>query len=116
GDAGEISAALGLTGAAVLGSRVAGAYAEAAYDVLPLLVPTDQALSPFVRYEVQDLHRAVPAGGSRNPALETDTLVAGLTYKPLPNVVFKADYQRIDPRGAGAAALDQVNLGAGFVF
>jgi hypothetical protein len=116
GDAGEISAALGLTGAAVLGSRVAGAYAEAAYDVLPLLVPTDQALSPFVRYEVQDLHRAVPASGSRNPALETDTLVAGLTYKPLPNVVFKADYQRIDPRGAGAAALDQVNLGAGFVF
>jgi hypothetical protein len=116
GDADEISTALGLSGADVLGSRVVGAYAEAAYDVLPLLASTDQALLPFLRYEYQDLHRAVPAGGVRNPALETDTVVVGLTYKPLPNVVFKADYQRIDPRGAGSPAQDQVNLGAGFVF
>ncbi len=117
GDAAAISAALGLSGTDVVASRVKGGYAEVAYDILPLVLPgTAQSLTPFVRYEYQDLHDQVPAGGTRDPALETNGLVAGLTYKPLPNVALKADYQWKKPTSGGAAAHDQVNLGAGFVF
>jgi len=116
GDAAAVSEALSLSGEGVLASRVLGGYAELGYDVLPLLAATDQAAVLFARYEYQDLHAAVPAGGQRNPALESDGVVAGVTYKPLPNVALKADYQWKRSKAPGATALDQVNLGAGFVF
>ncbi len=117
GDAGAISTRLGLSGDQVLGSRVVGAYAEASYDLLPLLLPgSEQSLAPFVRYEYLDLHAGVPAGGIRDPALETDAWVGGLTWKLLPTVVLKADVQRKQARAAGSSAREQLNLGAGFVF
>jgi hypothetical protein len=37
-----------------------------------------------------------------------------MTYKPIPTVVAKADWQRKDSEGGDAA--DQVNFGVGFVF
>ena len=51
----------------------------------------------------------------RDPAVDVSVVTAGLTYKPLPTVVLKADWQRRDPAG-DAPASDQVNLGAGFAF
>ncbi|ABC81340.1 conserved hypothetical protein [Anaeromyxobacter dehalogenans 2CP-C] len=115
GDAAKVSEQLGLSGDEVLGSGVKGGYAEVAYDVLTLAAPGGAAsLSPFVRVERYDLHDRVPAGGVRNPGLDRTAVTAGLTFKPIPTVVLKADWQRRDPK-AGAAT-DQVNVGAGFVF
>lgn len=117
GDADRVSAALGLSGTSVVGSRVRGGYLEAAYDVLSALAPdSEQSLSPFVRFEAMNLHDQVPAGGIEDPALDTVTWTAGLTYKPIPTVVAKADYQRKTSQAPGAAAAEQVNLGLGFVF
>ncbi len=117
GDAGRISAALGLSGTAVIGSRVRGGYLEAGYDLLSALAPdSEQALTPFVRLEAMDLHDRVPAGGIRDPALDTVTWTAGLGYKPIPNVVAKVDYQRTTSQAPGAAAAEQVDLGVGLVF
>lgn len=117
GDADRISAALGLAGTSVIGSRVRGGYLEVAYDLLSTLAPgSDQWLSPFARFEAMNLHDQVPAGGIADPALDTITWTAGLTYKPIPTVVAKADYQRKASRASGAAAAEQVNLGMGYVF
>jgi hypothetical protein len=98
----------------VLGSRTRGGYLEAAYDVLGLALPdSGQSLSPFVRYEVLDLHDEVPSGLARDPALDQTLWTAGLTYKPIPTVVVKADYQRTAEADSTA---EQVNFGVGYVF
>lgn len=99
----------------VLGSRTRGGYLEAAYDVLALALPdSGQSLSPFVRYELLDLHDEVPSGLSRDPALDQTLWTAGLTYKPIPTVVVKTDYQRTDTEAD--TTLEQVNFGVGYVF
>ncbi len=111
GDADRISAANGVT----VGQEVLGGYAEAAYDVFGLLMPGgDQSLSPFVRYESFDLHKSVAAGSSRDPAQSRQSVTAGLHYKPIANVVLKADYQHVFPGAGGQSST--VNLGVGFVF
>ncbi|BDG06419.1 hypothetical protein [Anaeromyxobacter oryzae] len=98
-----------------LGSRVQGGYAELAYDVLSLFAPGgESSLSPFARVERYDLNARVPAGYVRNGAVDRTVVTAGLTYKPIPTVVVKTDWQRKDPRTGDTT--DQVNVGAGFVF
>lgn len=120
GDADKVNAELVARGTLPagesLGSRVTGAYGEIAYDVLSLLAPGGEAsLSPFVRVEKLDLNARVPAGAVRDPALDQTVVTAGLTYKPIPTVVVKADWQRRDS-AADAPATDQLNLGTGFAF
>ncbi|PNU21745.1 hypothetical protein C2E25_00510 [Geothermobacter hydrogeniphilus] len=87
--------------------RISGWYGEVAYDVLPLFVPgTDQYLAPFVRYEQIDY---------RGTDEDVDLLVAGISYKPTPNVVVKADYRNVNNKNRADTA-DEVNLGIGFIF
>jgi len=82
-------------------------YGEIAYDILPLLTPgTDQYLAPFVRFEKIDY---------QGSAEDVNLLVAGLSYKPIPKVVIKADYRNFDQQ-AKADSADEVNLGIGFIF
>lgn len=117
GDTARISALQGGTSPVVPGKRTRGAYGELAWDVLSVLVPGSiQSLSPFVRYEDIDLHHAVASGFTRNPAYDYTVLTAGLTYKPLPTVVAKADYQRKATAAASRARTEQVSVGMGFVF
>lgn len=98
-------------------SRVKGAYGEAAYDVLSLLRPSwNQSLLPFVRFEAMEMQDKLPEGVMANPASSTKTLTAGLTYRPAPNVVVKADYQRRRSAAAKDYVLDQFNLGVGYAF
>lgn len=116
-DTARLSALQGGTPPVVPGRQVRGAYAEVAYDVLPLLAPdSGQALSPFVRYEDIDLHHSVAPGLARSPANDYTVLVAGLTYEPLPTVVAKLDYTRKDTDAASRARAESVNVGVGFVF
>jgi hypothetical protein len=116
GQADLVSEAQGITDPAqYLGSRVQGGYVELAYDVLSLLWPDGgQALVPFARYEMIDLHEEVPPGGERNPALDQDLWTVGVGYRPIPNVVLKADYQWT--QDAAGAVGQYVNLGVGLVF
>jgi hypothetical protein len=117
GDAAAVNAFLTSAGGVPvnLGSRVQGGYGEVAYDVLSLVTPGgESSLSPFVRLEGYDLNAKVPSGFTRDPSVDILALTTGLTYRPIPTVVVKADYQRRDPR-AGALA-EQVNFGAGFAF
>ena len=111
-DAAIVSEAKGET----IGEDQFGFYAEAAYDLLPLLFPsTTQALAPFFRYEIFDTQDKVPQGFARNPGHNVQLYTVGAQYWPYPQVVLKLDYRNFDA-GSVAPIPDEVNLGAGFVF
>jgi hypothetical protein len=94
-------------------TRIQGGYVEVAYDVLSLW-HLSHALLGFVRLETYDTQAAVPKGYHRNPSLDVFELTAGLTYRPISQLVFKADIQRRDRR----LGYDEVqfNLGFGYMF
>ncbi|MHB8874794.1 MAG: hypothetical protein ACYC8T_13985 [Myxococcaceae bacterium] len=111
------SAAISRKQGAVVGSRVQGGYLEAAYNVMTLISPdSEQAVSPFVRFEQMNLHHEVGEGLAKDPALASTTLTAGLSYLPHPNVVVKADFQRRTTRAVNDPGVNQLNLGVGFVY
>ncbi len=109
-----------------VGKKVQGWYAEASYEVMPYLNgATEASLSPFVRYEELDTHKEVFTGTTRDPVQDRTITTLGVSYKPIPNVVVKADYQWRDSasslaegKGAGLDEnkIDQANLGVGFIF
>ncbi|MDW7645845.1 MAG: hypothetical protein SCI25_12500 [Desulfuromonadales bacterium] len=81
-------------------------YGEVAYNVLPHLVQgTSHYLAPFVRYENLDYD------GNNE---DVELLVTGLSYKPIPNVVIKADYSNFDKKDGVRA--DELNIGFGYIF
>jgi hypothetical protein len=93
-----------------------GFYAEAAYDVMPLLLPgSTQMLAPFFRYEILDTQDAVPRGFARVPGRDVQVYTVGFSYKPHPQVVLKLDYRNLD-NGSVNALADELSIGAGFVF
>jgi len=81
-----------------------GWYVEAGYDVMPLLKPgTRMSLEPFVRWEEFDTQHEVASGFRRNQARDIDLLVAGIQFKPIPQIVFKLDDRHFDPDGGDRA-------------
>ncbi|HZY31601.1 MAG TPA: DUF4200 domain-containing protein [Candidatus Methylomirabilis sp.] len=113
GDADVLSAALGANGP--ISSRIVGGYAEVGYDILPVLFPgTDMSLSPFLRFERLDTQADVPAGFTPDRSRDIRVINAGLSFKPIPNVVIKADYRNLDAEVGQIA--DEFNIGFGFIF
>jgi hypothetical protein len=110
-DAEVLSAAKGET----IGEENFGWYVETAYDVMPLIWPgTTQYLAPFFRYEQFDTIAEAPAGFSDDPNLDREIFQGGISYKPIPNVVIKADYRNFNAKEGEVA--DEFNLGLGFIF
>ncbi len=109
-----------------VGKKARGWYVEAAYDVMPHIKPmSESSLTPFVRYEDYDTHHEVFSGVADDPTQHRRITTAGVSYKPIHNVVIKADYQWRDTasdlsegKGAGLDEnkIDQFNLGVGFIF
>lgn len=97
-------------------NQMEGHYLEAAYDIMPLILPEydRQYLAPFVRYEHLDTQWHVPAGLSPDETKDFDSYVLGLSYKPHPQVVLKFDYRAFNQKKGERA--DDINLGLGFVF
>ncbi|MGH8584580.1 MAG: hypothetical protein ACREWG_17800 [Gammaproteobacteria bacterium] len=110
-DASLLSAAKGET----IGEENYGWYVEAAYDVLPLLrAGTGQYLAPFFRYEQFDTVAEAPAGFPDDPGRDIEVYQVGIDYKPIPNVVIKADYRDFDSEGGDLP--DEFNLGVGLMY
>jgi hypothetical protein len=98
-----------------VGSRIAGGYVEAAYNILTPLAPhSSQQLNAFVRIERYDTQAAVPAG-VRDPFYARRVTTVGVSYKPTYNTVFKGDYQLLHNRG-GAGEGEVLSLGVGYQF
>jgi hypothetical protein len=110
-NAGTLSAAKGET----IGKSNFGWYTEIGYNVLPLLFPeTSQYLAPFFRFEKLDPIATAPAGFPDIENLDRQIVQFGLQYKPIPNVVIKADYRNFTAKRGSVA--DDFNLGFGFIF
>jgi hypothetical protein len=110
-DAGVLSAAKGQT----IGEENYGWYSEVGYDILPLLNPnTTQYLAPFFRYEQLDTIASAPIGFSDDDTKNKQIYQFGLQYKPIPNVVIKADYRNFTAKKGNLP--DDFNLGFGFIF
>ncbi len=109
-DAAALNAALNLVGPASVGSRLAGHYLEAAWDVLS----GRAALEPFLRWERLDTQERVPTGFAANPANATRILTVGATFRPIPQIVVKVDWQDVHTRAR--TGVDTVNVGLGYVF
>lgn len=102
--------------ATAVGSRIAGGYLEAAYNLLHALAPaSSQKLNAFVRHERYDTQAAVPAGTARDETLARRITTFGLTYKPTYNTAFKGDYQLLRNK-VGTGEADVLSLGIGFQF
>jgi hypothetical protein len=111
GDADILSAAKGET----VGEQNFGWYAEVGYDILPHFMPkTTQYLAPFFRYEILDTIASAPTGFADDESKNRQIYQIGLQYKPIPNVVIKADYRNFE---ADAGYIpDDFNVGLGFIF
>lgn len=111
GDAAALSRAKKTT----IGSENYGWYSEVGYDILPHIFPNStQYLAPFFRYEKMDTLASIAAGFSDDLTKDLEIFQIGMNYKPIPNVVIKADYRNFKQK-AGAAP-DDFNLGIGFIF
>jgi hypothetical protein len=98
-----------------IGESNYGWYTEIGYNVLPLiLADTDQYLAPFFRYEQLDPIASAPGGFADVPNLDREIFQFGLQYKPIPNIVIKADYRNFSAREGEVP--DEFNLGIGYVF
>jgi hypothetical protein len=101
GDAAALNQAFATVGspeqmaAVPVASQLRGGYLEAGYNVLPLVAPsTIQDLTLFARYDYANTQVAVPAGFVANPEFVRTTFIAGLTYRPIPEIAIKLDYGR----------------------
>jgi len=115
-DAALINANNGFVGDESVGSQQWGWYAVGAYNVLTHanLGQYFQYLAPFVRYEKLNTQYRVPAGFFIDPANDRQNATFGINYKPIPQVVIKAEYRWNDNK-AGTAS-NQFNVGLGYVF
>lgn len=94
-----------------VGSEQGGYYLQAGYDILN---GSNQSFIPFVRWETTDTQLAIAPGSTSNGADLIHEIIAGVNYKPIPQLVFKADYQWYlmeDHSG-----VNQWNLAMGYVF
>lgn len=99
----------------IIGSQNYGFYTELGYDVLPLLwQDTTQYLAPFFRYEKLNTMAKAPVGYANDPTKDWQIYQVGLQYKPIPNVVIKADYRNYVAKQGPLP--DDFNLGFGFIF
>lgn len=100
-----------------IGGAQRGGYLEAALDLFAVAggAGRQDYLAAFARAETYDTHAEVPSGYTRNPSYERSALTVGLTYKPEPKVVAKADYT-VRSSAAAAKPSDSLNIGIGFMF
>jgi hypothetical protein len=80
-----------------------------------LLAPASQQyVSPFYRFERYDTQAEVPGGYQRAAASNRIVHTVGVSYKPIPRVVLKADYQ--GRRDLSGGRTDEYNLAVGYEF
>lgn len=112
-DVAQLNAALGLTGSGSVGEKLKGYYLQLGYDVLAGR-GGESALIPYARWETYNTQDEVPAGFRANPANDVESLTLGIAYKPIEQLILKADYQDVD--NEAGTGLDQLNVLLGYVF
>ncbi len=115
GNADTVNSANGLTNAAKTSAprRFFGGYAEGAFNVLGLF-ETSHYFAPFFRYERYDTQAETPESFAKDPANSRVEYTFGGTYKPIPQIAVKWDYQWM--LNQARTGVNQMNLGLGYIF
>lgn len=94
-----------------------GWYLEAAYDVAPLFAEQPgYRVEPWVRYEAYDLQSGVPDGLVADESKDRQSITAGVHFLPHAQVVIKGEWEHLTTASDADDAIDEVRVGAGFVF
>jgi len=112
-DVDRLNAARGLTGASSIGERLDGSYVQLGYDLLSGR-GGESALIPYARWETADTQAEVPAGFLASPSNDQEILTLGFAYKPIEQLILKADYQDVD--NEAGTGVDQINVLLGYIF
>ncbi len=112
-DVAELNGALALTGSDSIGESLSGGYVQAGYNLLAGK-SNGTALTTYLRYEIVDTQNDVPVGFFEDPAQERSLWTIGLEYRPIFNIVVKADYMAVD--NDADTATDQFNILLGYSF
>ena len=72
----------------------------------------NMSLAPFVRYEQYNTQSKMPLGIVADPANADRVTTIGFSFRPHPQVVLKADYQKYRDNPVN----DSINLGLGYMF
>lgn len=101
-----------------IGSAQNGMYLTLGYDVLRLFIKnSEHQLLPYVHYETLNTQAEMEEGYTASEANDRSTLAFGLAYRPMSNVIFKAEYRdEKNQVAAGSTAQDVVNILVGFMF
>ena len=114
GHAERVNELNGFEGVASVGSRQEGWYLQGAFDLLSLKSGSKASLQPYVRYERYDTQAKVPPGFERNSSNDVRELTLGVAYKPIGQIVLKADWQ--ERRDAARTGVNQWNVALGYIF
>jgi len=96
-----------------LAEGMTGMYGELAFNVMSLIAPDSGAeINPFVRVEQINTQDSMAAGFVADPLQDNEIITFGVNYKPIPQVVIKADYENWDQDGKN----DKFNIVFGYVF
>jgi uncharacterized small protein (DUF1192 family) len=112
-DVAELNRFLDLEGDESIGEKLKGYYLQLGYDLLAGR-NSGRALIPYARWETYNTQDEVPAGFLANPANDVESLTLGIAYKPIEQLIFKADYQNVD--NEAGTGTDRLNLLLGYVF
>lgn len=99
---------------ASVGEEMQGWYVQLGYDVLNLIRPGEASLTPYVRVEQFNTQDKVPSGFTAAGKNDVESLTVGLNYKPIDQVVLKAEFQDYDNKAG--TAVDQWNIALGYIF
>ncbi len=114
-DADVLNAALDREGSAVIPSLGQGYYVTASYNIMPLWNAMTQAeLRPFLHYERINPALEMPAGFSADPALDRTNMIAGVVFKPISLIAFKAEF--MNRKNAAGTGNNQFNLAVTYMF
>jgi hypothetical protein len=104
-------------GPTVIPEQQFGWYLEAAYDVAPLFSDnTGVRVEPWIRFEDYDLQHAVADGLVADDSLDRSSLAVGVPLLPHPQVVLKAEWEQLNTANDADESLNEVRVGAGFVY
>lgn len=109
----QLNAANSLTGSNSIGQEMFGGYIEVAFNIFSLFDCTHY-LAPFFRYERMDTQQNVPTGFSEKGSTDVTEYTYGLSYKPHPNIIIKADVQ--NQNNKAGTGIDSANAGIGYLF
>ena len=112
-DVADLNRILNFTGSQSVGERLKGHYLQLGYDVLAGR-SDERSFTPYARWESYNTQDEVPRGFTANRANDVEVLTLGFAFKPIDQIVIKADHQNFD-NDAGTGT-DQFNVLLGWIF